>query len=474
MTASRCTASATGADRVAECGASMWLRRMPRRLGGRSGPSVARPLVQFGVAAVIAMAVLLTTLVVILDRTGTAQAISNAREITQLEAHDVVEPNLTDALLDGNPVARVQFDELIRDRVLKDPLVRVKIWTEDGHVAFSDEPRLIGRQFALETDQVTAFTTGAAVANRTNLDQPENQYESNERKHQLTEVYLRIHSLSGRTLLYENYVKYDEVLAAGRQIWLSFAPAILGTLLLMELVQLSLAWSLSRRVLDGQREREHLLTQALDAADTERRRIAMDLHDGAVQDLTAVSLALEVAARQMGRDGDGTAATTLDEAARDTRRSVRQLRTLFVDIYPDDLHEQGLGVALRDLLDPFAVRGIATSLDMATDVRLQAPTERLLFRVAREALRNVAAHAYADSVTVCVATEGGRSGREPRSVVMDITDDGRGFDVSSVSAPADGHLGLRLLADLVRDGGGRFQISSAAGSGTTVRAELPL
>jgi two-component system, NarL family, sensor kinase len=447
---------------------------MPRRLGGRPGPWLVRPLVQFGLAWVIAMAVLLTTLVVILDRTGTAQAISNAREITQLEAHDVVEPNLTDALLDGSSLARAQFDRLIRDRVLKDPLVRVKIWTEDGHVAFSDEPRLIGRKFTLETDQITAFATGAAVANRTDLDRPENQYESSERKHQLLEVYLRIRSLSGRTLLYENYVKYDEVLAAGLQIWLSFAPAILGTLLLMEVVQLSLAWSLSRRVLDGQREREHLLTRALDAADTERRRIAQDLHDGTVQDLTAVSLSLEVAARQLGREGNGTAASTLDEAARGTRRSVRQLRTLFVDIYPDDLHEQGLEVALRDLLDPFTVRGIATSLDMAPNVRLQAPTERLLFRVAREALRNVAAHAYADSVTVRVAIEGGRSGREPRCVVMEVADDGRGFEVSSVSASADGHLGLRLLADLVRDGGGSLQVSSAAGSGTTVRAELPL
>jgi two-component system, NarL family, sensor kinase len=430
--------------------------------------------VQFGLAGIIAIAVLFGTLVVILDQTGTTQAISNAREITQLEARDVVEPNLTDALLEGDAVARAQFDRLIRDRVLKDPLVRVKIWTEDGHVAFSDESRLIGRQFALESDQTIAFATGTIVANKTDLDRPENQYEGNQRKHQLLEVYLRVHSISGRTLLYENYIKYDEVLAAGRQIWLSFAPAVLGTLLLMEVVQLSLAWSLSRRVLDGQRERERLLTRALDAADIERRRIAQDLHDGTVQDLTAVSLALEVASRQLGRDGRNLAARTLDEAARDTRRSVRQLRTLFVDIYPDDLHEQGLAVALRDLLDPFAVRGIATSLEMASGLRLAAPTERLLFRVAREALRNVAAHAYANSVAVRLAAQDGRAGREPTCVVIEVVDDGRGFDASAVSTPADGHLGLRVLGDLVRDGGGTFQVSSAAGAGTTVRAELPL
>jgi signal transduction histidine kinase len=445
-----------------------------RRGGGAPRKSVARPLVQFGLAGIIAMVVLGGILIAILNQTGTNDAISDARQLTQLNARDVVQPNLTDAVLDGDRTARAQFAQIIRDKVLKDPLVRVKIWTRDGHVAFSDEPRLIGMQFTLESDQMTAFKTWDLVAGKTDLDRPENQFESNERQHQLLEVYLPFKTLSGRVLLYENYVKYDAILAAGRRLWLSWTPWIVGTLLLMEIIQLSLAWGLSRRVIQGQDERERLLTRALDAAEVERRRIAQDLHDGTVQDLTAVSLALEVASRQLGREGHVQTARALDEAAGDTRRSVRQLRTLFVDIYPDDLHEQGLAVALKDLLDPFTVRGIVTSLDIDTEVPLAQRIERLIFRVAREALRNVAAHARARTVSVCMARHADPTGRKPASVVLQVRDDGRGFDVSALSTPAPGHLGLRLLGDLARDAGGAFQLSSTPGAGTTVRLELPL
>jgi signal transduction histidine kinase len=235
----------------------------------------------------------------------------------------------------------------------------------------------------------------------------------------------------------------------------------------MQLVQLSLAWSLARRVQHGLHERERLLKRAVDAAEVERRRIAQDLHDGTVQDLTAVSLSLEVASRQLNRDGQRSAATTLDEAAAETRKSVRQLRTLFVDIYPQNLHEQGLAVALKDLVDPFAVRGIRTSIDVPEGLHLDADTERLLYRVAREALRNVAAHAHAQSVDVRVIPENGR-------VALDIRDDGRGFDASTLSTPTPGHLGLRLLGDLAQDAGGVFRLSSEVGSGTDVYVELPV
>ena len=109
---------------------------------------------------------------------------------------------------------------------------------------------------------------------------------------------------------------------------------------------------------------------------------------------------------------------TLDEAAAETRKSVRQLRTLFVDIYPENLHEQGLEVALRDLLNPFAMRGIKTSLDVPADLHLSPGVENLLYRVAKESLRNTATHAHARSVAVRVTPEGGR-------LALRVRDDGR-------------------------------------------------
>jgi signal transduction histidine kinase len=250
-------------------------------------------------------------------------------------------------------------------------------------------------------------------------------------------------------------------------ILLSFVPAVFGTLLVLELVQLSLAWSLASRVRAGLRDRERLLKRAVDASELERRRIARDLHDGTVQDLTAVSLSLEVGSRQLARQGQDSAAKTLDEAAAETRKSVRQLRTLFVDIYPENLHEQGLEVALRDLLDPFTVRGITTSLAVPPTLPVAPETERLLYRVAREALRNVAGHAQARSIDVQVVKGGGK-------VTLTVRDDGRGFDVSRLTNPPPGHLGLRLLSDLASDAGGLFHISSTLGEGTEVRLELPV
>jgi len=277
---------------------------------------------------------------------------------------------------------------------------------------------------------------------------------------------MRLHTPSGATVLYENYLRFDVVQATGRQIMLNFVPAVAGTLVLMQLVQLSLARSLARKVRDGQRDREGLLMRAVDAAEMERRRIARDLHDGTVQDLTAVSLALEVASRQLRREGQLTAAETLDHAAAETRTSVRQLRTLFVDIYPNSLRAQGLEVALRDLLGPFGARGIVTTLSVEPDLRLPAETERLLFRVAREALRNVAAHARARAVDVRVAAQTG-------TVSLSVRDDGSGFDTAAFTSQTTGHLGLQLLDDLTRDAGGTFEVSSRPRAGTEVRVELP-
>jgi len=445
----------------------MWLLDRQRRRGwGIVSTTVAKPLIQFALAGVVALLVLGTILTLILSQTGTSEAVSDARQYTQLVGQDVIQPNLTDALLESSEAADSQFDRIIRERVIRGSVVRVKLWTTSGKIVYSDEPRLIGRTFALEQDQITALATGQVVANITDLSRPENQYEANQRDRQLLEVYMSMRSPSGTTVLYENYLRFDVVQATGRQIMLNFVPAVAGTLVLMQLVQLSLAWSLARRVRDGQRDREGLLMRAVDAAEMERRRIARDLHDGTVQDLTAVSLALEVASRQLRREGQPTAAQTLDHAAAETRTSVRQLRTLFVDIYPNSLRDQGLEVALRDLLGPFDARGIGTTLNVQPDLRLPEETERLLYRVAREALRNVAAHARARSVEVCVAVAGGAAS-------LTVRDDGCGFDVSVFDGHATGHLGLQLLRDLTQEAGGTFSVTSRLRSGTEVRVELP-
>ena len=105
-------------------------------------------------------------------------------------------------------------------------------------------------------------------------------------------------------------------------------------LLVLYLVQVPLAYSLARRLRARQREREELLRRAIDASDLERRRIAADLHDGAVQRLAGVSLSLAASANALGDAEDGgEAGGALSRAAAETRETIRELRTLLVDIY---------------------------------------------------------------------------------------------------------------------------------------------
>jgi signal transduction histidine kinase len=237
-------------------------------------------------------------------------------------------------------------------------------------------------------------------------------------------------------------------------------PAIFGSLALLWLVQLPLAWRAARRLREGQDERETLLRRAVESSELERRRIARDLHDGAVQDLAGVSYSLTAAADVIESP---EAALAMREAAAGTRRTIKELRTLLVDIYPPDLHRTGLEAAIRDLVAPLGPRGIEAELDVDPDLRLRPAVETLLYRCAQEALRNVATHSGATRVDVQIEAENGH-------VRLTVLDDGRGF----AGEPGEGHLGLRLLGDLARDAGGRLELSSQPGEGTRLSVEAPL
>jgi signal transduction histidine kinase len=233
---------------------------------------------------------------------------------------------------------------------------------------------------------------------------------------------------------------------------------------LLALTQIPLAVSLARKVQRGQREREELLQRAIEASEVERRRIARDLHDGPVQDLAGVSYTLSSAVAE-AKDVDPELASALEQTSRQTRESIRALRTLLVDIYPPRLHSEGLVAALSDLLSAITAAGVEATLDADPGLHLPPTVEAVLFRAAQESLRNVLEHAGAKSVHVEVRTSADRA-------VLEVRDDGRGIDASR----SDGaeHFGLRLLADLARDSGGALELDSAPGQGTRVRLEIPL
>jgi signal transduction histidine kinase len=339
--------------------------------------------------------------------------------------------------------------------------VRVKLWGPDGRIVYSDEHRLIGQRFEIGDEEREALEHSTVDAEVSNLSEPENRYERGEKK--LLEVYLGIRGPDGSPLLFEAYNRFSSVSASGRRLWLVFAPALIGAMLLLEAAQVPLAWSLLRRLRRGQREREELLQRALDAAENERSRIARDLHDGTVQQLAGVSFTLAAAADKLDRRGDDEEAALVEQAADDTRRSVRELRTLLVDLYPPALHRQGLAAALTDLVAPLASRGLDVDLRADPALRLPENAERVIFRAAQEALRNVVKHADAERVEVCVDRRNG-------SVALTVADDGRG---GAAPGEVDGHIGLRIVRDLARDAGGDFALEPRTEGGTLFRFEVP-
>ena len=437
-------------------------RFVDRKRADRPGGAVTRPMVLFAGASLLAVIALGFTATAILRRQARGEAMRDAKEITRLAGEGIAQPALSDRLLAGDRAAQASFDHAMRTRVLKDPVVRIKLWTLDGRIVYSDERPLVGRRFALEPEVVSAVRKRVVDADVSDLTRPENRYERHFGK--LLEVYLPIEAPSGRPLLFEAYVRFEAISASEQRLFSRFAPALSAALLLLWLVQLPLAWSLAQRLRQRQREREALLQRAIDSSALERRRIAQHLHDGVVQELAGVSYALAAAGDRLERAGPPGTADVVRDAGAATRRAVRELRALLIGIYPPSLQRSGLEAAVSDLLAPLSARGIAVEAEIGDHLALAPETEELIFRSAQEALRNVAKHADPSRVAVSVSRSNG-------SVVLAVRDDGRGFDPAARAAESQS-LGLRLLEDLLDEHQGLLEIHSGVGRGTLVRVEL--
>lgn len=421
-------------------------------------------MLQFAIAAVVAVAAVGLGAALLLQQEGIREATRDAEEVMTVVARGIIEPNVTKGLLAGNPADIARLDRIVAARVTDpDSIVRVKIWRPDGTIAYSDEPRLIGERYGLEADDMEILRRGGIKAERTDLGEPENRFDRD--FGDLVEVFGRISGPGGQPLLFETYIRSSTLAESAERIWLGLVPLLIGGLVVLAVLQLPLALSVARRLRRGDEERAALLAKALDASQTERRRIAQDLHDGVVQDLAGVSYAL-AAAVSRARSGGSADSERLDAAARQTRQSLRELRTLVVDIYPPDLHRGGLASALTDLTAVLRSRAITSELSVQDDLDLPPPTEALFYRAAQESVRNVISHSGAERVAI-------RISGSAEEATLEVEDDGRGFDPAESDA-AGGHLGLRVLADLARDAGGELLVHAAPARGTRVTLKVPV
>ena len=196
-------------------------------------------------------------------------------------------------------------------------------------------------------------------------------------------------------------------------------------------------------------------TQRDAGAARERTRLARDLHDTIAQELSSVSL--------LARGGDAERMPQIDSLA---QHSLTELRRIVAALAPAELEGTALAGALQRLLDALAAdTGIRTELDVDdAPPALSTPVEVTLLRIAQSALANVRQHSGADVVRVLLAGEDGRA-------VLQISDDGRGFDTSALEARTRSY-GLIAMRSRLRELGGELRIDSAPGEGTTIRAEV--
>ena len=198
---------------------------------------------------------------------------------------------------------------------------------------------------------------------------------------------------------------------------------------------------------------------------SERNRLALELHDVVSQKLFSVMLTAEAAAAQLDRDPDAARAQ-LVRTRELARESLDELRSLILGLRPPELERDGLEGALRKELEMLArIHGIEIDLeiegaDPESGANGDGEREFAILRIAHEALNNAVRHAGANHVTV-------RLSQRPDVVTVEVRDDGVGFDPHSAEVRSR-HLGLTSMEERARELGGRLEIRSAPGSGTTV------
>lgn len=431
---------------------------------GRTPPLLSwrRPVLQFvGMGVVTAVLIALATGWLI-QRAANEEALYDAKATTALLGRSVVQPALTEGLLSGRSADVDRFDRLVTDRVIGGDVLRVKIWSAQGTVVYSDEPRLNGRSFPLDDEELDVLNNGGIAAERSDLSNEENLYDQG--FDSVVEVYTMVKTRQGTPLLFEVYFSAGDVTKRAGDVLGEFLPISVGGLVLFLLLSVPTVEVLTRRLNTAAADREGLLRAAVVASDVERRRVARDLHDTVVQDLAGTAMALSATSRAAGNAvGGADVQHQLEGLAGAVRGSLRKLRSLLVEIYPPDLYTAGLAAALDDLVAPAQAAGVAVALHTDDTSDLSAETVGLLWRVAQESVRNVLQHARARSLSVQVR-------RGAAGVALEVSDDGAGFDSRASAEP--GHFGLRSLRDLVEMAGGVLDIRSTPGRGTQVRVVL--
>lgn len=196
----------------------------------------------------------------------------------------------------------------------------------------------------------------------------------------------------------------------------------------------------------------------------ERNRLARELHDSVAQTLYGLTLQAEAAARKLNAGQTEEVAGYLREIRDSSQQTLQETRLLIFELRPPILESEGLASALRARLESVESRsGLKTQINLQEVGRLPGGIESGLYGISNEVLNNILKHAHASEVKVSLGKKAGK-------IVMDISDNGVGFDLDS--AESHGGLGLNGMQERAEQINGDLQISSGE-NGTQVNVEVP-
>lgn len=352
---------------------------------------------------------------------------------------------------------RAFFDAEVHRRVLRGPeTIRVKLWTPEGLIVYSDASELEGAQFDLSAAAIEAFDGGRGT---TISDLSDAAHELDREHGELIEYYVPLVDSAGAVVavveVEQDVTAFNAALSqVTRNVWLSIAVGLAVLGLFMAALMAARAREVNRR----RRQAESLLRSAFRAQEEERRRVVGSLHDDIGQPLYRLHYGLEGARARLSAadpvagelEGLQTVVGEIDKTLR------RELRLLHHGLAED----AGLEMALADLVE---LTQRETGLTVTAHVDLSsdpAPVQRTaLYRAAQEAITNVRKHANASNVSIRINTSGDR-------IVLEVDDDGGGV------AGGMG-LGLTTMQERFEALGGSTRLVARRTGGSRFSAWLP-
>jgi PAS domain S-box-containing protein len=210
-----------------------------------------------------------------------------------------------------------------------------------------------------------------------------------------------------------------------------------------------------------------LSNQLLSAEEKERKRIARELHDGIGQALSAIKFGVENVLRELDGHKDALDLNPLETVIPITQKAIEEVRRIVKDLRPSILDDLGILATItwfcREFQNVYSRIRINKEIDI-TENEIPPPLKTIIYRLLQEALNNVAKHSQADQVYLSIH-------KQPNEIELLVKDNGRGFDLEKTIAltPSQRGFGLAGMRERTELSGGRFDIQSRIGKGTTIR-----